>query len=92
MGTVVVTRNMVGCDGCGAVYGLPEGYGSPMEARAAAYADGWRYPNQVTKTGAAIKAVSDVCPACVDGWVPALRGARLRVLKRADVDRQETKP
>lgn len=90
MGSVQIMRAMVDCDGCKAIFGLPDGFDSGMEARAAAYAVGWRFPNQVTKAGKALSGTSDVCPVCIGGWEPALRSARSRLLTRAEAA-QETR-
>lgn len=63
-----VVRQHLECDRCGALLGNEGvGYESPMDARAAAYAAGWRFPNRVGKSGNKLKITSDLCPACVAG-------------------------
>lgn len=56
------------CDGCGQQFGMDVCYGSAIEARAAAYGDGWRFPEKIRKTRGESKSVSDVCPKCTHGW------------------------
>jgi hypothetical protein len=63
----VVSRYILGCDGCGAE--RPE-ESTSMEARAAAYADGWRFPSKVTAHGTQSSNTSDVCPKCLPDWEP----------------------
>lgn len=77
--------NLLECDGCAALFGAPNGYGSPMDARAAAYQKGWRFPNQVTSKGNAANTTSDVCPSCVAGWKPQLTGSRARAISRDEL-------
>jgi hypothetical protein len=71
MGTVQIIRYVVQCDGCNAVFGTPVGELSPMDVRAAAYAQGWRFPNTVNRrTEAKQSGTSDVCPDCLPTWKP----------------------
>lgn len=85
MATVQIVRNVLECDGCKAIFGTPSGYASPMEARAEAYAAGWRFPNQVNKYGDTVRTTSDVCPNCIQNWTPQERTSRQRVATQAEV-------
>ncbi|WP_242890141.1 hypothetical protein [Actinomadura litoris] len=78
MGVVTVTRIVLACDGCGTTFGGPVGLLNPMEARAAAYAEGWRFPNRLGRHGELVSATSDVCPGCIDDWEPRERAPRQR--------------
>lgn len=65
------------CDGCGTELNAGEQFRTSMEARAAAYAAGWRFPARITSTGkASAQRGSDVCPTCVPGWKPEPLKAR----------------
>ena len=64
-----VTRYFVSCHGCGAQT-EDGGHDTPFEARAAAYAAGWRYPARVRTNGERSKETDDVCPKCIDAWKP----------------------
>lgn len=44
MGTVQIITYAIECDGCNNVFGTPHGLPSSMDVRAAAYAEGWRFP------------------------------------------------
>lgn len=70
MATRTISLHTLVCDGCSSQFGTEIRYASAIEARAAAYADGWRFPERVRKTRGESKSVSDVCPNCVDGWQP----------------------
>lgn len=63
-------RSFLVCAGCKEEHGLPDGHRSAVEARAAAYTDGWRFVPRVRVTGRVSMETDDVCPACVDGWTP----------------------
>lgn len=65
-----VVRSILVCDGCKATHGAPEGFNSAVEARAAAYAAGWRFPPRVRATGAVSAQTNDVCPSCIGEWMP----------------------
>lgn len=46
-------------------------YQSAIEARAAAYGAGWRFPAKILADGTQSPTqVSDVCPDCIDGFEP----------------------
>lgn len=66
-----ITRYVLTCDGCGTERGNEGGYENAMEARAAAYADGWRYPSKTRKGGAPSTRTCDVCPKCLPTFDPA---------------------
>lgn len=68
MTTLTIVRHLLECDGCGTIFGNRNGYDSQMEARAMAFAAGWRFPNQVTVKETASSHVSDVCPQCAPAW------------------------
>ena len=68
MATRTISYHTLVCDGCGLQFGTDIHYASVIEARAAAYGDGWRFPEKVRQTRAASKSVSDVCPVCIEGW------------------------
>jgi hypothetical protein len=53
------------------------GFSSLTEARAAAYGQGWRFPNRITTQDKPAAATSDACPACIDGWTPIQAGKTL---------------
>lgn len=80
MGVVQVTRIVLECDGdgCGATFGGPVGMLNPMEARAAAWAAGWRFPNRLGRSGEPIAVTSDACPVCAPDWKPRERGSTQR--------------
>lgn len=61
------------CDGCQTEIGNGGEYRSAMDARAAAYAAGWRFPPKVKANGTASAVTSDVCPDCEPGWQPPTR-------------------
>jgi hypothetical protein len=64
----VVTRDILICDGCAVEQ--PEA-ASATEARANAWAEGWRFPRRATISGAPSSRTSDVCPGCLPGWTAA---------------------
>jgi len=76
---------VISCDGCETIFGAPNGFVSSMDARAAAYGEGWRFPNQITKTGAPGRTTSDVCPECMPTWTPKKQGSRARHLSMDEV-------
>lgn len=79
MGVVTVTRIVLECDGCRAVFGSPVGLAlNPVEARATAFADGWRFPNRVNHDGEQITSTNDVCPACAPDWKPRMHAPSQR--------------
>jgi hypothetical protein len=64
-----ISRFVLDCDGCQTEFGRNGEFDNPLECRGAAYAAGWRFPGRLKLDGTpARNAVSDVCPACVDGW------------------------
>lgn len=88
MASLSFIRYLINCDGCKAVYGDRDGFESLTEARATAYAKGWRFPNRMTSTGTQAVATSDVCPACLFNWKPQVAGKianRQRVLVKSEV-------
>lgn len=63
----------VTCDGNHAspVQFLDPTFSSSIEARAAAYAEGWRFPSKLTSDGSPSPSqVSDVCPDCGPDFAP----------------------
>jgi hypothetical protein len=60
-----VMRFVLCCDGCGKERTEAA---SAIEARASAYADGWRFPARARTNGSASPKASDVCPPCLPGW------------------------
>jgi hypothetical protein len=64
MATRMVSFYTLVCDGCQKQFGIDIKYGSNIEARAAAYTQGWRFPERVRARGGESKTVSDVCPDC----------------------------
>lgn len=58
------------CDGCYKELGSNGEYRSAMEARAAAYGRGWRFPPTVRANGTEGGRVSDACPDCIGNWTP----------------------
>lgn len=58
------------CDGCKTELGVDGRFRSALEARAAGYAEGWRFPPALRKNGALSLNTHDVCPACIPGWEP----------------------
>lgn len=90
MASLTIMRYLIECDGCKAVFGDQEGFGSLTETRALAYAAGWRFPSQLTAQGVASARTSDVCSACAPTWTPeqcGTTGPRQRVLRRPEVER-----
>lgn len=84
MGSLTIVRYLIECDGCQAKFGTREGFENLMEARAAAYAEGWRFPAQVGAKGQTIATFSDACPACVPEWKPQPRSSRQRMLAKSE--------
>ena len=87
MTTIQFIRTLIECDGCQAKFGGKEGFDSGTEARAEAYAKGWRFPNLISANGTATVRTSDVCPECVPDWQPQRFGQkenRQRILKRSE--------
>lgn len=76
MTTNQITRVILICDGCATEHGAPDGHPSATEARAAAYADGWRFPPQLRADGQPGTSASDACPQCLPNWQPQKRVAR----------------
>lgn len=61
------------CDGCGTPFDGGEDGGrfiDSLAARIVAHGMGWTFPHKVNKQGSQVKRTSDVCPKCLDGWVP----------------------
>jgi hypothetical protein len=58
------------CDGCGKALGEDGRFRSAVEARAGAYAEGWRYPPSITPRGKPGNRTHDVCAECISEWVP----------------------
>lgn len=66
-----VSSMILVCDGCQAELHDGEMFRTAMEARAAAYNEGWRFPARTTSTGKPSGGrTSDVCPTCLPGWQP----------------------
>lgn len=76
MSARAITRTVLECDGCGSRIGTAAEYENVMEARASAYNLGWRFPNKVNTDGKVMKHISDVCPACLPQWNPAVLKAQ----------------
>lgn len=72
MATRTVSFHTLICDGCTAQFGLHNPFASLIEARAAAYHDGWRFPERTRASRGESKTVDDVCPACATDWHPRL--------------------
>lgn len=72
MSTRVLCLHTLVCDGCGAVFGREPGFGSTIEARAAAYSAGWRFPEKVRVSSGPSRTVNDVCQECVPTFQPSL--------------------
>lgn len=70
MATRTISYHTLVCDGCQVVFGMGMHYASQIEARAAAYSLGWRFPERYRASGGESKTVNDVCPKCIDGWEP----------------------
>jgi hypothetical protein len=68
MATRTISFHTLVCDGCQAQFGADVQYASVIEARAAAYGAGWRFPERVKATRGESKTVNDVCPTCAPGW------------------------
>ncbi len=78
MATQIIQATILLCDGCSAEMGTEGQYRTAMDARAAAYALGWRFVPMVTASGDLSSATSDVCPSCQEGWVPQTRLTKRR--------------
>lgn len=86
MGVVTVTRIVLECDGCGAIFGAPIGLAlNPMEARATAFAEGWRFPNRINGEGELLTTTNDVCPVCAPDWKPQMNAPRQREATQQEV-------
>lgn len=68
MSTRAISYHTLVCDGCQTTFGNDVYYASVIEARAAAYAAGWRFPERIRASGGESKTVNDVCPKCEPGW------------------------
>jgi hypothetical protein len=68
MATRTISYHTLVCDGCEAPFGRDIYYASVIEARAAAYGDGWRFPERYKANGGESKSVNDVCPKCEPTW------------------------
>ena len=78
MATRVINFHTLICDGCEKTFGTTTQY-SIIEARAAAYGAGWRFPERVRATVGESKTVNDVCPSCAPDWKPqAARNNHIR--------------
>lgn len=76
MAALHINSVVLQCDGCATKLNDGEVFRSPLEARAAAYAAGWRYPAMLSKTGKPLQRASDACPTCLPGWIPVSLEAR----------------
>jgi hypothetical protein len=77
MATMQVNSLILRCDGCGTALLDGQRFASAMDARGAAYGEGWRFPAQLSKrTGAPVSNCSDACPKCLPDWTPQVLGAR----------------
>lgn len=71
MGVVTVTRIVLECDGCKAIFGGPIGVAiNSTELRGSAFGEGWRFPSRVNAEGDPVSGTNDVCPACAPDWTP----------------------
>jgi sarcosine oxidase delta subunit len=78
-----VTYSAIECDGC--QQRLKGDFSSATEARAAAYADGWRFPLRVNASGDAVRSrANDVCGECLPDWIPRLDRSGAASAARAD--------
>jgi hypothetical protein len=68
MATRTISYHTLVCDGCEKPFGRDTHYASVIEARAAAYGEGWRFPERYKVSGGESKSVNDVCPACEPTW------------------------
>jgi hypothetical protein len=78
MATPQVSSVVLMCDGCQVQLNNGQQFESPVEARGAGYAAGWRFPPMLNKGGGASRDCSDVCPQCAPTWTP--RGKEKRPL------------
>ena len=88
MAGLTIIRYLVNCDGCGAIFGDQLGFETHMQARALAYAEGWRFPSQFTAKGAPGNRTFDVCPSCIGTWGPTQKSKvpnSYRQLSRAEI-------
>jgi hypothetical protein len=58
------------CDECGSELGADGRFRSAMEARAAAYGAGWRFPPALSSSGSEGSRSHDACPDCAPTWRP----------------------
>lgn len=72
VGSRTITSVILICDGCRVE--LPGEHRTGIEARAAAYSEGWRFPARLRAKGADGTRASDVCPTCLPSWQPQRRG------------------
>lgn len=63
-----LTLYTINCDGCSIKHA--ETHDSIFEARAAAYAAGWRFPAKVKVSGENARETNDACPNCAAAWEP----------------------
>lgn len=68
----VKSRPLLACDGCRSEFGMDLFADHALELRCMAYAEGWRFPSKRSHIdGSAVpNRHHDVCPACVQGFVP----------------------
>ena len=80
-----LTKCFVRCDSCGTATD-DGGHENHFQARAAAYASGWRFPSRKKADGAPSKETNDVCPKRLDGWDPPAATDRWANRRRAGRD------
>ncbi|WP_042170146.1 hypothetical protein [Streptomyces sp. NBRC 110035] len=89
MATMHVNSLILICDGCEKPLKDGETFQSAMEARGAAYGEGWRFPPKLSKrTGTPTKNCSDVCPDCQPGWEFQTIGEKPSGYRRQDAASQ----
>jgi hypothetical protein len=79
---------VLACDGCSTELGTDGQFRTAMDARAAAYAAGWRFVAKLKKDGQPAGGLSptntsDVCPKCLPTFRPQYRGEGVRTAYRA---------
>lgn len=68
MASRTISYHQLVCDGCQTVFGEGVYFASGIECRAAAYGQGWRFPERYKKTSGEARTVNDICPRCEPTW------------------------
>lgn len=68
MTAVRIIRVAIECNNCKQTFGETDRFPSAMEARSAAYAHGWRFPQRLPRSTKPNAHTDDICPDCYPTW------------------------